>query len=109
MTRPPRMSTTLLVTLAIGVGLAGCGGGDDGDRGDASKTQNRGGTLTVMANADVDSLDPGLTYYQFGYLVQSATQRPLYSFAPEELTTPVPDLARSEPEIAPDGKSVTVQ
>ena len=33
---------------------------------------------------DVDNIDPGITYYQMGYMVGYATQRPLYSYKPED-------------------------
>ena len=58
---------------------------------------------------DVDNIDPGITYYQMGYMVSYATQRPLYSWKPDDGETPVPDLAESDPQISRDGKTVTVK
>jgi peptide/nickel transport system substrate-binding protein len=58
---------------------------------------------------DVDNIDPGITYYQMGYMVSYATQRPLYSWKPDEGDTPVPDLAESEPQISKDGRTVTIK
>jgi peptide/nickel transport system substrate-binding protein len=61
----------------------------------------------VLAAGDVDYLDPGETYYTFGYMVQNATQRTLYAFAPGD-TAPRPDLAIGPPEISADLKTVMV-
>ena len=49
---------------------------------------------------DVDNIDPGITYYQMGYMVSYATQRPLYSWKPDDGETAVPDLAESDPQIS---------
>ncbi len=69
----------------------------------------RGGTLRVLNQGDVDSIDPGITYYTVGYQVTSATQRPLVNFKPDAPDRAVPDLAESLPEISPDGRTVTVR
>jgi peptide/nickel transport system substrate-binding protein len=69
----------------------------------------KGGKVTFLAAADVDYLDPGQTYYTFGYAVAYATHRPLYSFEPDDAETPVPDLAEKEPQISPDNKTITVK
>ena len=50
-----------------------------------------------------------MTYYQYGNNVAYATQRPLYSYKPDDAKTPVPDLASGPPEISEDGKTVTVK
>jgi peptide/nickel transport system substrate-binding protein len=67
-----------------------------------------GGALTMLAASDVDYLDPGQTYYTFGEMVTLATNRPLYSFTPDDALHPVPDLAAAEPVVSPDKKTVTV-
>jgi peptide/nickel transport system substrate-binding protein len=77
--------------------------GRDGDQ--AGKA---GGALTVLASADVDYLDPGQTYYTFGYMVHYADNRTLYSFKPDDAEKPVPDIATGPPEISPDNKTITV-
>jgi peptide/nickel transport system substrate-binding protein len=74
----------------------------------ATADTRRGGTLTVLNSGDVDTIDPGATYDVFGSSVANATQRALLTFRPEEAQTPVPDLAASPPEVAPDAMSVTV-
>ena len=62
-----------------------------------------------MYAADVDKIDPGQTYYQYGMNVAYATQRPLYSYKPDDASNLEPDLAEGPPEIAEDGKTVTVK
>ena len=102
----------LLAALALAA--AGCGGssdegsGRDGANGAPVKGK-KGGKVTFLAAADVDYLDPGQTYYTFGYTVAYATQRPLYSFKPDDPETPVPDLAEGEPQISEDNKTITVK
>ena len=55
----------------------------------------KGGTITVVSAGDVDHIDPGTTYYSFGYEIAYATQRPLYSYRPNSVA-PLPDLAALE-------------
>ena len=69
----------------------------------------QGGNLTVLYNADVDYIDPGLTYYQYGFNVAYATQRPLFSYKPDDSSKAVPDLAAGEAQVSADGKEVTVK
>ena len=100
----------VVLALAAAFALAlvvGCGGDDDsgseepaqsGDTGQQEAKQ--GGDLTVLYAADVDKIDPGATYYQYGFLVAYATQRPLYSFKPDDAINPEPDLAEDAPEIS---------
>ena len=52
----------------------------------------KGGDVTYLAAADIDYLDPGQDYYTFGFMVQFAVNRPLYSFKPDNSTVPVPDV-----------------
>jgi peptide/nickel transport system substrate-binding protein len=105
-----------LIVLAAIVALvfAGCGGDDDDEQSASNQAgpqqeAKRGGDLQVLYNGDVDFLDPGATYYQYGFLVAYAVHRPLYSFKPDDAKTPVPDLAEAAPEISADGKTVTVK
>jgi peptide/nickel transport system substrate-binding protein len=108
-----RSSAALLAALALAA--SGCGGssseggpGESGEGG-APGQGKKGGKVTFLAAADVDYLDPGQTYYTFGYMVAYATQRPLYSFEPDDADTPVPDLAEGEPQISEDNKTITVK
>src|SRR6185503_5513201 len=108
-----RSSVALLAALALAA--AGCGGASsEGGSGEAGNTGapvkgKKGGKVTFLAAADVDYLDPGQTYYTFGYTVAYATQRPLYSFKPPDGVKPVPDLAEGDPVIAKDNKQITVK
>jgi peptide/nickel transport system substrate-binding protein len=104
----------LLAVLALTV--AACGGGDDNGGANkqsggtsASGTQGKkGGTLSIMAIGDVDSMDPGYWYYQVDYQwLWQPGQRSLYGWKPND-TTPSPDLATGAPQVADDGKTITV-
>jgi peptide/nickel transport system substrate-binding protein len=102
------------LVAALTLAAAGCGGSsDEGSDGTSNGAPNeggkRGGKVTFLAAADVDYLDPGQSYYTFGYAVLYATQRPLYSFEPDNPDDPVPDLAESDPEISKDNKTITVK
>ena len=102
---------------AAAIGVAACGGGGDksststpsGSSSKAPASAKPGGTLTMAYAGDVDNIDPRITYYQYGMNVAYATQRPLYSYEPDNARTPVPDLASGPPEISADGKTVTVK
>src|SRR4051794_31105554 len=115
--RRVRLSALLIGLIAVfAVVVAGCGGDDSSSGSSSGKSSNaapvegkQGGKLTFLAAADVDYLDPGQTYYTFGYQVLSPTNRPLYSFAPEDKDKPRPDLAEGEPQISADKKQITVK
>ena len=105
-----------LVT-ALALVAAGCGGAANNDNAPAvsggndaaDTTGKRGGALTVLSIADVDSLDPGYWYYQYDYqALQQPTQRSLYGWEPAK-TTPSPDLAAAMPETSPDGRTITIK
>ena len=114
--RRARLSFLLIGLIAVfALVAAGCGGGDDegGGSGDAQTGApvkgKQGGDLTFLAAADVDYMDPGQTYYSFGYQIHYHTQRPLYSFSPEDPDKAQPDLAEGDPEISEDNKMITVK
>ena len=101
-----------LAFALAGAVLTGCGGGGSSEetaQGGAPVEGKQGGKLTMLWTDDVDNIDPGITYYQMGYMVSYATQRPLYSWKPDDGETPVPDLAESDPQVSEDGKTVTVK
>jgi peptide/nickel transport system substrate-binding protein len=106
-----------LAAAAALAGAAGCGGGSKSS-GNGETTANQstppqnaksGGDLTVAYAGDTDNIDPGISYYQYGMNIAYATQRPLYSYKPDDAKTLQPDLAESAPDISPDGKTVTVK
>ena len=122
------MSTKLRWLLALGaiVALAltvsACGGDDDesSDSTDTSEAAEefaaptaapdgaqQGGELTVIAASDVDYIDPGAAYYQFTFMVTSATQSSLTAYAPPDIEQATPLLAESAPEVSEDGKTIT--
>src|SRR4051794_9248000 len=106
------IAAPLLVGL---IALAGCGGSDNKSSSSAGGTPaagapdnaKHGGTLTILSSGDVDYIDPGEDYYQFGYMVQYSVNRTLYSFAADD-TEARPDLATGAPEVSSDGKTITV-
>jgi peptide/nickel transport system substrate-binding protein len=117
-----RWLLAIVAALSVSLVLAACGGDDNGSSttaGDADSPGalpekqdlegTKGGTLKVLASDDVDYIDPGQGYYQFTFMITYATQRPLYSWQPDDTTDPTPDLAADAPEISEDGKTVTVK
>jgi peptide/nickel transport system substrate-binding protein len=114
-----RSIAALTGAVAATVAVAACGGKDHKGGGGASssaktssataiKPGTPGGKLTVLWADDVDFLDPGQTYYTFGYMVQYAVNRTLYSYKPDDPEKPIADLATGPPEISPDNKTITV-
>jgi peptide/nickel transport system substrate-binding protein len=102
-----------MAALSLGVAACGSSGGNDsGGTKDATtppKSAKQGGVLTVLWSGDVDHIDCGQAYYQMSYFICYSTQRPLYSYKPDDGATLVPDLAESAPEVSADGKTVTVK
>jgi peptide/nickel transport system substrate-binding protein len=72
-----------------------------------SQGQKKGGTLNLVSAEGWQHLDPGESYFQIDYLVEYATQRPLYSFTPDSKMTP--DLAAGPPQISSDGTTVKIK
>jgi len=104
-------------SAALALVVAGCGSSSNDNSSSTPKagsapagsSAKKGGDLKVLYAADVDFMDPRATYYQYGFLVAYATQRPLYSYKPDDAKTPEPDLAEGPPDISSDGKTVTVK
>ena len=116
MTRSVRWTFAASAIVSLALFAAACGGSSGGGGGSVSTTAGteikkgkQGGTMTYLAAADVDYLDPGQTYYTFGYMVAYAVNRTLYSFKPDDSQTPVPDLATGPPKISADNKTITVK
>ena len=128
------MRITKLILVALGIAACGavfaaCGSSDNGGststtskKGEAggiknikgmanvapNQGQTKGGTLNIVSAEAWEHLDPGVSYFQIDYVVVYATQRPLYSFKPDNNKELVPDLAEGQPEISADGKTVTI-
>lgn len=98
-----RTSAVLVVSaiavLALYVVASGSG---------ASEQRKRGGTLKLISSGDVDSVDPGQTYYSFGWQMLAPVHRTLYG-TPANSTSTVPDLAAGLPKISADGRTITVK
>lgn len=114
---------TPLALAALALGLAACGSSGGSISGSSpikappgvqtplteSQTGGvHGGTLTVLNHQDFEHLDPGQAYSSVDYEAVYATQRPLYSHAPNAFSAPTPDLASGPPQISADRKTVTV-
>ena len=108
-----RIPVAAVVAIAATFGVAACGGSSSSDTGSAKTAApagaQKGGTLTVLANADVDYIDCGASYYQFSNQVEYAMCRGLYSYKPEDKGLPSPDIATGPAQISDDGKTVTVK
>src|SRR5690349_14850638 len=112
-------TTSVALVAALSLGVAACGGsGDDGNdksgenqgnQATPAAQQKTGGKLTALWTGDVDFIDCGRTYYQMGLFICSATQKPLYSYKPDDPIKMVPDLAEGEPQVSEDGKTVTIK
>jgi peptide/nickel transport system substrate-binding protein len=104
------------VVTALALILAACGssssGGSNKQQAGGSNTvpkgAKQGGTLKVLAAGDVDFIDPGLAYYQYSYMVSYPTQRPLFSYKPDQTTT-FPDFAAAPAQVSNGGKTITVK
>ena len=115
MRKGSKWAVMLVALAALTLIAAGCGGSSNksSSSGGSNATTvpanaKKGGDVSFLAAGDVDYLDPGQTYYTFGYMVLYSTNRTLYSFKPTDSTHPVPDLATGPPEISADNKTVTV-
>jgi peptide/nickel transport system substrate-binding protein len=107
-----RRPAVLVAAAAAALAILAEGGSSDGAAVSgprATAAQAQGGRLTVLAGGDVDSVDPGITYYTFGNTVANATQRTLLGSPPAAGSASVPDLAEAPPEVSPDGLTVTVR
>jgi peptide/nickel transport system substrate-binding protein len=112
-----------LLAAASAIGVAACGSSSSGGSGSSSSSgvshsglanvkpsssQVRGGTLQVISNEGWEHLDPAASYFQIDYLIEYATQSPLYTYTPTNSVTPTPLLASGPPKVSSDGKSLTV-
>jgi peptide/nickel transport system substrate-binding protein len=114
MRRSFQWTIILGVLLALTLGVAACGGDDNGG-GEQGANQGspaegkRGGKLTALWASDVDFIDPGIAYYQVSNIVHRATQSPLYLPKIDDASTNDLYLAQSDPDVSADGCTVTVK
>jgi len=73
----------------------------------APSAAKKGGTLSVIADGDVDYIDPGAAYYQPTYMIDLAVDSPLMGWPPNDTAAPVPLLASAQPAITNAGKTIT--
>jgi peptide/nickel transport system substrate-binding protein len=73
----------------------------------APANAKKGGTLTVLANGDVDYIDPGAAYYQPTYMIDQAVDSTLMGWPTTDTAAPVPLLAASAPTVTDGGKTIT--
>jgi peptide/nickel transport system substrate-binding protein len=112
-----RFLSCVAALVALPFAISACGGGDETSSSSAAAGEfapstaapdgaQQGGDLNVLAAGDVDYIDPGAAYYQFSYMIDSATQRQLASWQPDDVEKPTPDLA-DEPQVSSDGLTIT--
>ncbi len=116
---------SLLGAVVVAVVLAACGSSGSGSSTSASGSGletsgykspltesltggKQGGTLQVLQETEFEHLDPGEAYYNLDYPVVFATQRPLYSYKPNQLEENTPDLASGPRKSPLTRKTVTV-
>jgi peptide/nickel transport system substrate-binding protein len=76
-----------------------------------SGTPQKGGTLNMLGQGDVDFMDYNISYYSIGFLAQRPWIRGLYAYPAipgARSTQPFPDLATAPPTITNGGKTVAV-
>src|SRR3954454_3962735 len=109
------MQGRTLAALAAACLVLGACGSDDNNSSSSSNASKpasgakQGGNLKVLYAADVDFIDPGVTYYQHGFNVASATRRPLFSYKPDDAATSAPALADGPAQVSSDGKTITIK
>jgi peptide/nickel transport system substrate-binding protein len=79
------------------------------NRANPAEGGKKGGKFTILSSGDVDYMDPGKTYYSYAIGIMNALHRGLYAYMPGDTSKAIPDLAEGDPEIAEDGKTVTVK
>ena len=116
MRRSFQWTIILGVLLALALGVAACGGDDDGGSSEQGTNPGtpaegkKGGKLTALWTDDVDNIDPRHHLLPDGLPGQRGdAEGPLRLQARRRRSTPVPDLAESDPQISEDGKTVTVK
>ena len=95
--------TVALVAAAAmaAASMAACGSGTSGGGGAGT------GTLVVDSSFDLKTIDPGREYELTGQMLTKGMYETLLTFADNDLTKPVGDLATSY-QLSPDAKTLTL-
>lgn len=112
--RSQRFALVACLVAALSFAVAACGSSNnDKSSGSGSSSAvpkgKKGGSVTALAAGDVDYMDPGQTYYTFGYQVAYSVQRSLYYYNPATGQKQIPDIADGDPVISADNKSLTIK
>jgi peptide/nickel transport system substrate-binding protein len=114
-----RCLVALGAVASLALTVSACGHDDGGGDGEAAVPSEfapplaapddaqEGGDLKILANGDVDYMDPGAAYYQFTYMLTQAAHRTLLGWDPDDVAEPTPDGAEDLPEISDDGLRIT--
>ncbi|WP_017537262.1 ABC transporter substrate-binding protein [Nocardiopsis halophila] len=109
------VSSALLLSACGGGGSDGGGSAGSYDQGTTevvNASEESGGTLRYAISANMESTDPGNTYYGYVWNFSRYYARTLLTYSPEpgaKSTEPVPDMAAEMPDISDDGTSYTVK
>ena len=113
--RSQRFALVACLVAALSFAVAACGSSSNNNKSSGSGSSSavpkgkKGGTVTALASGDVDDLDPGQTYYTFGYQVAYSVQRALYYYNPATGQKQIPDIAAGAPQISADHKSIPLK
>jgi len=87
-------------------GLVACGSGSSSG-GSSGGAGSGGGTLVIDSSFDLKTVDPGREYELTGQMLTKGMYETLLTFANNDLTKPVGDLASSY-TLSPDAKTLTL-
>ena len=109
--------TTTALTAGLALALSACGGGNSASTGagtgPAKANVAKGGTLKVLSEEDVTTLDTADAYDTASYAILRSTSRQLYQNpagnSVKDRVENVPDLADGLPKLSNDDKTYTVK
>jgi peptide/nickel transport system substrate-binding protein len=93
-------------TVLAASGLVACGSGSSSG-GSSGSAGSGGGTLVIDSSFDLKTVDPGREYELTGQMLTKGMYETLLTFANNDLTKPVGDLASSY-TLSPDAKTLTL-
>jgi peptide/nickel transport system substrate-binding protein len=117
-----RSSLVIAGAAALAMTVAACGGSSSPSSGNVSLNSGlqalnpgtgapqRGGTLNMLGDGDLDYMDYNASYYSIGYQTERMWDRSLYTYpaTPGHVTDVVPDLATALPVTSNGGKTLTI-